>query len=103
MIPMKYGMKFQGGETRARPALRSLLCGVIFATGLFPAASVLRADDILEEMPWYDTRAGEVKSVPLDSFDSSKAEHRNTDWVHTPQNASGGSFWDWFDWFDWFS
>ena len=101
MILMKYGMKFQGGETRARPAVRSLLCGVIFATGLFPAASVLRADDILEEMPWYDTRVSEVKSVPLDSFDSSNAEHRNTDWVHTPQTASGGSFWDWFDWFDW--
>lgn len=101
MIPMKYGMKFQGGATRARPAFRSLLCGVIFATSLFPAASVLRADDILEEMPWYDTRAAEVKSVPLDSFESSNAEHRNTDWVHTPQTASGGSFWDWFDWFDW--
>ena len=101
MIPMKYGMKFQGWATRARPAFRPLICSVFFATGVFLAPTGLRADDILDAMPWYDSRAAEVKSIPLDSFDASTADHRDTDWVYTPQTASNGSFWDWFDRFDW--
>jgi hypothetical protein len=88
-----------GLESRLHLLWIASLAGTLLVSCLMlsPADLGAQEQEMFKGVPWYDSDQSEVKSLPLDSLESSAADHRDSDWVHVPksQQSSSQSFWDW--------